>query len=52
MRRIACFILLVNALAVHAQDAYLNTSFVPRYWKANEPWPISARVRNEIAPPR
>lgn len=46
MRRIACFILLVNALAVHAQDAYLNTSFVPRYWKANEPWPISARVRN------
>lgn len=37
---------LLSAALSLAQDAYLNTSFVPRYWKANEPWPIAARVRN------
>lgn len=46
MRRLIPLILLCHALLAHGQDAYLNTSFVPRYWKANEPWTISARVRN------
>ncbi|MFN3875723.1 MAG: Omp28-related outer membrane protein, partial [Flavobacteriales bacterium] len=37
---------LLLTLAAHGQDAYLNNSFVPRYWKANQPWTITARVRN------
>jgi len=46
MRRITFLVLFVHAVSGIAQDAYLNTAFVPRYWKANEPWPLSARVRN------
>lgn len=29
-----------------AQDAYLTNCFVPRYWKANTGWEVTARVRN------
>lgn len=46
MRRSLTLSLLCLALLTHAQDAYLNSAFVPRYWKANQPWTISARVRN------
>ncbi|MBK6342254.1 MAG: Omp28-related outer membrane protein [Flavobacteriales bacterium] len=46
MRRITLLMLIAHAAFGLAQDAYLNTAFVPRYWKANDPWPLSARVRN------
>ncbi len=37
--------LLLSAEAV-SQNAYLTNCYVPRYWKANTAWEISARVRN------
>lgn len=46
MNRFTASAALLLALAAQGQDAFLNTSFVPRYWKANQPWTIAARVRN------
>ncbi|MCB9184289.1 MAG: Omp28-related outer membrane protein [Flavobacteriales bacterium] len=44
------YLLIGTALALGfgaaAQDAYLTNCFVPRYWKANTGWQVSARVRN------
>ena len=46
MRSFSAMALLMLFASASAQDAYLNTAFVPRYWKAGQPYAISARVRN------
>lgn len=47
MRHLITLLLaLISVNGAFAQDAYLNTAFMPRYWKAGEPYSVSARVRN------
>lgn len=46
MRSLSTLTFLVLSASASAQDAYLNTAFVPRYWKAGQPYAIAARVRN------
>lgn len=46
MRHVLFGTALALGLGSFAQDAYLTNCYVPRYWKANTGWEISARVRN------
>lgn len=46
MRHVLFGTALALGLGSFAQDAYLTNCYVPRYWKANTGWQVSARVRN------
>jgi len=47
MRHLLTILLaVISVIGAMGQDAYMNTAFVPRYWKAGQPYSISARVRN------
>ena len=51
MRHLTLGLLFVLSSAALAQNAYLTNAFVPRYWKANTGYEITARVRNSNSTP-
>ncbi|MBL0128050.1 MAG: hypothetical protein IPP83_11475 [Flavobacteriales bacterium] len=51
MRHLSLAIALLVGTALSAQNAFLNNSFFPRYWKANTDFLIAARVRNSNSTP-